>query len=241
MNEGQIAWTDKLNKHISSWKDMKIIFLLSFQVIMSPSSTSSSTDSEVEVPRRQILEDKETGSSKHSTDGDSVFGTANVTLETPEDEEPIKYFVFCVFQSFHSFLIYLFILYLNQSKKKNLRSQATDDYWDPGQWKPVVTLHSKEKEQKEEFRVQNLQKDIWPRVQAQLSYAFAHGRKAVCLWHMSEAVRQDVRPQDPPADAHQRAALQVRWLPEKVRQRQQFAQTLEDEQLRATQHRGAVI
>ena len=58
---------------------------------------------------------------------------------------------------------------------------------------------------------------------------------------MSEAVRQDVRPQDPPADAHQRAALQVRWLPEEVRQRQQFAQTLEDEQLRATQHRGAVI
>ena len=206
---------------------------------MSPSSTSSSTDSEVEVPRRQILEDKETGPSKHSTDGDSVFGTANVTLETPEDEEPIRYFVFCVFHSIIRFL-FIFYFYLNQWKKKNLRSQASD-YWDPGQWKPVVTLHSKEEEQKEEFRVQNLQKDIWPRVQAQLSYAFAHGRKAVCLWHMSEAVRQDVRPQDAQADAHQRAALQVPGLPEEVRQRQQFAQTLEDEQLRATQHRGAVI
>ena len=89
---------------------MKIIFLLSFQVVMSPSSTSSSTDSEVEVPRRQILEDKETGPSKHSTDGDSVFGTedANVALETPEDEEPIRYFVFCVF---HSIIRFLFIFY----------------------------------------------------------------------------------------------------------------------------------
>ena len=77
---------------------------------MSPSSTSSSTDSEVEVPRRQILEDKETGPSKHSTDGDSVFGTedANVALETPEDEEPIRYFVFCVF---HSIIRFLFIFY----------------------------------------------------------------------------------------------------------------------------------
>ena len=53
---------------------------------------------------------------------------------------------------------------------------------------------------------------------------------------MSEAVRQDVRPQDAQADAHQRAALQVRQLPEKVHLRQQTAHALEDEQLRATQH-----
>lgn len=94
---------------------------------MSPSSPSLSIDSEVAVPRRHFLEDKEAGPFKHSTDGDSVFGTedANVTLETPEDEEPIRYFVFCVFHSFHSFLIYLFF-YLNQSKKKNSRSQASD-------------------------------------------------------------------------------------------------------------------
>ena len=108
-NEG---FTNK-KKKIRLERYLEILnFPLSFQVIMSPSSTSSSTDSEVAVPRRHFLEDKEAGPFKHSTDGDSVFGTedANVTLETPEDEEPIRYFVFCVFHSFHSFLIYLFFI-----------------------------------------------------------------------------------------------------------------------------------
>ena len=51
---------------------------------------------------------------------------------------------------------------------------------------------------------------------------------------MSEAVRQDRPPQVAQAKAaHQRAALQVRRLPEKVRQRQRTAQTLGDVQMPA--------
>ena len=53
---------------------------------------------------------------------------------------------------------------------------------------------------------------------------------------MSEAVQQLVRPQGAHPCAQQRAAVPVRRLSEKVRQRPQTAQSLEDEQLRATQH-----
>ena len=72
------------------------------------------------------------------------------------------------------------------------------------------------------------------------AHATPHGRKAVCLRHMSEAVWQEVQPKVAQTCAQQRAALQVRRLPEKVRQRQQTAQSLEDEQLRAQQHRGVL-
>ena len=57
---------------------------------------------------------------------------------------------------------------------------------------------------------------------------------------MSGAVQQDRPPQVAQAKAaHQRADLQVRQLPEEVRQ--QTAQTLEEEQLRAAQRRRAVL
>ena len=51
--------------------------------------------------------------------------------------------------------------------------------------------------------------------------------------YVRKGVQQDVRPKDPQTFAHQRAALQVRRLPEDVRLRQQTAHSLEEEQLRA--------
>ena len=58
---------------------------------------------------------------------------------------------------------------------------------------------------------------------------------------MSEAVQQEELPQVAQAKAaHQRAALQVRRLQDEVHQRQQTAQSLEEEQLRAQQHRGII-
>ena len=67
-------------------------------------STSPSTDSVVKAPRRRFVadEDEKVGpSSRHLTNG-------VVTLDTPEDEAPIRYFVFRIlcFQ-FHSFLFML--------------------------------------------------------------------------------------------------------------------------------------
>ena len=58
--------------------------------------------------------------------------------------------------------------------------------------------------------------------------------------YVRKGVQQDVRPKDPQTFAHQRAALQVRRLPEDVRLRQQTAHSLEEEQLRAQQHRGVL-
>ena len=86
----------------------------------------------------------------------------------------------------------------------------------------------------------SLRQEFQSEPQPQKSFASSHGREAVWLRHMSEAVRQAVRPQVAHVSAHQRAALQVPGLPEKVRQRPQTAQSLEDEQLRATQHRGVL-
>ena len=72
---------------------------------MPSSSTSPSTESVSEAPRRRLVadENEKAGSShRHSTNG-------VVTLETPEDDEPIRYFVF----SITSFASYLFLIYLN--------------------------------------------------------------------------------------------------------------------------------
>ena len=56
---------------------------------------------------------------------------------------------------------------------------------------------------------------------------------------MSEAVQQNVLPHVAQTCAQQRAALQVRRLSEKVRQRQRTTHSLEDEQMQAQQHRRA--
>ena len=62
-------------------------------------SSSHSTDAVTESTRRRFVadENEKAGPSGHSTNG-------VVTLETPEDEEPIRYFVFSIL----SFVSYLF-------------------------------------------------------------------------------------------------------------------------------------
>ena len=91
---------------------------------MSPSSTSHSTNSELVAHR---LEDEQAGpSSKHSTIEDFFVGTEDAYVKpdpsvlveedplrirsSDEDEEPIRYFVFCVCFQFISFLVYFYIL-----------------------------------------------------------------------------------------------------------------------------------
>ena len=86
-----------------------------------------------------------------------------------------------------------------------------------------------------------LRQEIHAEQRPAVTYANPYGREAVCLRHMSEAVQQDELPQVAQAKAaHQRGALQVRRLPEEVRQRQQTAQTLGDVQMPAQQHRGVL-
>ena len=86
-------------------------------------------------------------SSRHST-------KKVVTLETPEEEEPIRYFVF----SIPSIASYLFILNLFKSKKKKPRSQVArqrfrqSDSCDPR--KPVATLHNGEEQRKTSLPMQ---------------------------------------------------------------------------------------
>ena len=90
------------------------------------------------------------------------------------------------------------------------------------------------------FQMRCLRKEFQSELHPKVAYANPHGRE-VSLRHMSEAVQHEVRTQVAQAKAaQQRAALQVRCLPEKVHQCQQTAPSLEDEQLRATQRRRAV-
>ena len=57
--------------------------------------------------------------------------------------------------------------------------------------------------------------------QPEYAYDANPHRREVSLRHMSEGVHHEVQPQVAQTCAQQRAALQVRWLPEEIRQRQQ--------------------
>ena len=122
--------------------------------------------------------------------------------------------VFCVL-CFPLFLI-LIILFFVFKSKTNPRSQGEvpnvarqrfrrSDYWDPGQRKPVATLHSEVNQRKEVLRVQRLPKDVPPiSVPFQDPSACAHGWKAVRL----PRVRKEFQSQLQPADAY---AAPHRW------------------------------
>ena len=102
------------------------------------------------------------------------------------------------------------------------QSSSSDAHWRTAVWMP------------------SLRPEFQSELQPEVTYSNPHRREAVCLRHMSDAVRQDRTPQVARAKAsQQRAALQVRRLPKELHRHQQTAQSLEDVQLRALQHRRA--
>ena len=75
---------------------------------MPPSSTSPSTDSVIKAPRRRFVADDNEKAGPSSRHNGLAETNGVVTLETPDDEEPIRFFVF----SITSFPSYLFLINL---------------------------------------------------------------------------------------------------------------------------------
>ena len=156
--------------------DGNVSFFLSFQVFMSPSSTSNSTDSEVVAHRPPITEDEEAGpSSNHSTnevffvvtEDDDVIPVEEDPLKIrsfDEDKDLIRYFVYFVCFQFSSFIKFISILFQSKKKKKP-RSQVTQQRLhrfrqSDSSRKQVVTLHSNDAERKTFLPMQLMHKDV---------------------------------------------------------------------------------
>ena len=100
---------------------------------MLPSSTSLSADSVIN--RRRIVADanEKAGPSRHSSNG-------VVTLETQEDQEPIRYFVFSMFSIFRFLFIFnLFKFYLNQRRRNPVAKSPSSD--SIGSGNPYPEIH----------------------------------------------------------------------------------------------------
>ena len=104
--------------------------------------------------RRIVSDDEEEGQSADVSREDEK----KVKRKRVKEEEPIRYFVF-LFLIFVILSIFLFLQFINQSKKTNPRSQVELPHvpqclviahrfrqsvsWDPSPRKPFATLHSK--------------------------------------------------------------------------------------------------